>query len=145
MLLYRNILRRIRRFTLFTGFGAVSFGVSETIIAVGYALLGRHLILPVEVVAAFTSITTGFILNEKITMKGVGVHGGGLKGLGVRLAKYQLVYLLGNAISITTQLGLLYTLGITPAIGNIIGSAVALPVNYTVSSKLVWGAKAFNE
>jgi len=78
-------------------------------------------------------------------MKGVGVHGGGLKGLGIRLAKYQLVYLLGNAISITTQLALLYTLGITPAIGNILGSAVALPVNYTVSSILVWRAKAFNE
>lgn len=145
MSLYRSIVRRIRRFTLFTGFGAVSFAVSEAIIAMGYTLLGRRFILGIEVIAALTSVTTGFILNEKITMKGVGVHGGGLKGLGVRLAKYQLVYLLGNAISIITQLALLYTLGLTPAIGNILGSAVALPVNYMVSSKLVWRAKAFNE
>ncbi|MEM3711265.1 MAG: GtrA family protein [Thermoprotei archaeon] len=140
----REIIRRIRRFTVFTGFGAVSFAVAEAIIAVGYTLFGRHLILGVEAIAAFTSVTTGFMLNEKITMRGVGHHGGGVKGLVVRLLKYQLVYLLGNAISVATQLGLLYLFGLSPSIGNILGSGVALPVNYVVSSKLVWSVKGFN-
>lgn len=137
-----GLLRMSKRFTLFAGFGLVAFLVSEAIIALGYAAFGRHLIVGVEVFAAFASVTVGFILNEKVTMRGVGVHGGGVVGLLSRLAKYQMVYALGNAISIALQLLLLYAFGVSPSLGNILGSAVALPVNYLMSSRVVWGVRA---
>lgn len=140
-----TLLRRIRRFTAFTGVGVSAFLLSEAMVTLGYTLFGRHLILVVELVSAFTSVTFGFTLNEKVTMRGVGEHGGGVVGFLLRLVKYQLVYALGSALSIALQLLLLYRLGVTPSIGNVVGSALALPVNYAVSSKVVWSVKAFSE
>ncbi len=145
MWLYNRLIRRLKRFTLFTGFGAVSFLVSEAIITVGYQLLGKSHIVAVEAAAAFTSVTVGFLLNEKITMRNIGQHGGGALGFAIRLLKYQGVYLLGNAMSIAIQLGLLYGFGLSPAVGNIVGAGAALPVNYAVSSSLVWRVKPLEE
>lgn len=136
------LLERARRPALFASFGVAAFLVSEAIVTVGYDLFGKHLIVLVEALAAFLSVTFGFVLNEKVTMRNVGKHGGGAVGFLVRLAKYQLVYLLGNAISVGLQLALLYWLGISPSFGNILGSAAALPANYLVSSRVVWGVGA---
>ena len=129
-----------KRFSRFFITGVGGFLVSEVIIVVGLYALGLSLTLPVIVTAGIVSVTFGFFVNERWTMKDSGVDRTALPTL-TRLGKFQAVYILGNIVSWAVQLSLLHLFGLNPGYGNIPGSAAALPVNYFVSSKLVWKLK----
>lgn len=129
-----------KRFSRFFITGVGGFLVSEIIIVVGLRAFTLSLTLPVIVTAGIVSVTFGFFVNERWTMKDSEVERTALPTL-TRLGKFQAVYLLGNIVSWAVQLSLLHIFGLNPGYGNIPGSAAALPVNYFVSSKLVWKLK----
>lgn len=129
--------------------GVVGFMVAEAIIVVGLFLMSGGVDVPsgfssspsllaVDVVAFLAGVTVGFFVNEATTVKGALDSGGGKNGVFLRLAKYQGVYVLGNAITIGTQLLLLEALALSPAIGVLVGAVVAYPVSYVISMRFVW-------
>ncbi len=130
--------------------GAIGFLVAEVIIVAGlFVIYGRAnvpsaiysspTLLGLNIVAFVIGVTVGFFVNERITVQNQGVQQSrGVRQVGVRLLKFQGVYALGNAITIGVQLGLLETLSLSPAVGNIIGAIVAFPVSYVFSMKIVW-------
>lgn len=131
--------------------GIVGFSVAEGIIVVGLFLLNGDIeapssfasspsLLALDVVAFVVGVTVGFVVNEKTTVRrAVGQGSGGRSGTLVRLAKYQGVYVLGNAITIGTQLALLAAFALSPAAGVVVGAVVAYPVSYAISMRFVWG------
>lgn len=133
----RNIIRGVK----FTVAGGAGFFIAEGLIATGILIAGLPYILEINIVAAVLSIAGGFFINEYWTSKNEGDHSGNILGIFARLFKFELVYALGNAISIAVQLYLFHTFNIYPLIGNIAGAAVALPVNYFVSMLVVWRIK----
>lgn len=125
--------------------GIVGFAVAESIIVAGLFLAYGNVVVPsgfssspallaVDVVAFLVGVTVGFFVNERTTVRDVQGRG----SLPLRLAKYQGVYVLGNAITIGTQLALLAALSLSPAIGVLVGAVIAYPVSYVVSMKFVW-------
>jgi putative flippase GtrA len=139
MLQIKELVKRsIRRALFFSVIGGLGFLAAEAIIYFGVRLTGLDYIVPINVVAALTSVSIGFFLNEHLTVRGEGDHTGGPKGVLYRLLKFQLIFALGNAISISVQLLLLNWFGVIPVIGNIVGAIVAFPVNYSVSMLYVW-------
>lgn len=130
----RNIVRGIK----FVIAGGTGFFIAEGLILAGLLLVGEGYLLEINVFAAILSVAGGFLINEYWTSRNEGDHGGNFKGLVFRLFKFELVYALGNAISISVQLLLFYHFGIYPLLGNIAGAVVALPVNYLVSMVVVW-------
>lgn len=130
--------------------GAIGFLVAEGIIVAGlYAIYGEASVpgsdslspslLALDVFAFVVGVTVGFFVNERTTVRKVADQEkkGSRKRL-VRLAKFQGVYALGNAITIGVQLALLAWVALSPAIGNIVGAVVAFPVSYFVSMRVVW-------
>lgn len=132
--------------------GIVGFLAAEGIIVAGLFLLngdieapssfaGSPTLLALDVVAFVVGVTVGFVVNERTTVRD---HvrpgeGGGRETL-VRLAKYQAVYVVGNAITIGTQLALLAAFALSPAAGIVVGAVVAYPVSYVTSMRFVWRA-----
>lgn len=128
------------RFIKFLVTGVGGLLVSEAIIAIGWELFGEPQTIPVIVIAGVVSITFGFFVNENWTMKDSKVERVFFPTI-VRLGKFQFVYLFGNLVSWTVMLLLLHFISLSPEYGNIPGSAAALPVNYFISSRLVWRLK----
>jgi putative flippase GtrA len=130
--------------------GIIGFAVAEAIIIVGLFLIDGTLELPsgyssspsllaVDIVAFVIGVTVGFFVNERTTVKDApGRESGGSGGTAVRLVKYQGVYVVGNAITIGTQLVLLAAFALSPAIGVLVGAVVAYPVSYVISMRFVW-------
>ena len=129
--------------------GIVGFAVAEAIIIVGLFLANGTLEVPsgysssptllaVDVVAFVVGVTVGFFMNERTTVKDARNNKTGSGGTALRLAKYQGVYVLGNAITIGTQLVLLAAFALSPAIGVMVGAVVAYPVSYEISMRFVW-------
>ena len=129
--------------------GIVGFAVAEAIIVAGLFLANGTLQVPsgyssspsllaVDIVAFVLGVTVGFFVNERTTVKNAPNRGIGSGGTAVRLAKYQGVYVLGNAITIGTQLILLAAFALSPAIGVLVGAVVAYPVSYVISMRFVW-------
>lgn len=129
---------------------AVGFVVVEAILSAGVYFLYGKLTIPsssfsslalisLNVVAFFSGITVAFVINERITVKvePVGRERRAHQFI-IRLFKFQLVYALGNAITICVQLALLESFGVAPTIGNIVGAIVAFPISYVISMKVVW-------
>ena len=134
--------------------GGASFCVAEIILTAGVFLMtngslqvksGEYsspALIGLNIIVAILSVATGFFINERIT-----VHNQGEQkkrkaiNIGTRLFKFELVYALGNAISILVQLLLLHYFSISPILGNIGGAAAAYPVNYMVSMIFVWKIK----
>lgn len=133
----RNLMRGIK----FTIAGGTGFFIAEALIFIGLVLVGSTFLLEINILAAIVSIAGGFLINEFWTARNEGNHGGNISGLLFRLLKFELVYGLGNAISIAVQLFLFYDFGIYPLLGNIAGAVAALPVNYFVSMVVVWRIK----
>ena len=79
-----------------------------------------------------------FLANEYWTTRNEGHHGGNISGLLTRLSKYELMNLAGTLIAVLIQYIIYMAFGITPLIGNIVGSAVAFPINYYVQMKVTW-------
>lgn len=130
----RNIVRGFK----FTVAGGTGFLIAELILFIGLVTAGAAFLVEIDIVAFVTSVAAGFFINEYWTSRNEGYHGGKITGLAVRLLKFELVYALGNAVSIAVQLLLYYDLSINPLLGNIAGAIAALPVNYIVSMVVVW-------
>jgi putative flippase GtrA len=142
MLQIKDLTKRsIRRAFFFSVTGGLGFLAAEAIIYIGVRLAGLSFIVPINLAAAITSVSIGFFLNEHLTVRSEGDHAGGTKGVLYRLLKFQLIFALGNAISISVQLWLLHWFGIIPVVGNIVGAVAAFPVNYSVSMLYVWKIK----
>ena len=135
------IARNLKRGSKFVIAGGSGFLTAELILFIGLRLAGIAYLVEINIVAAILSVTLGFFINEYWTSRNEGNHEGGYLGLSTRLVKFQLIYALGNVVSILTQLFLVYTFGISPLIGNVFGAIAALPVNYAISMILVWRIK----
>jgi putative flippase GtrA len=132
--------------------GIVGFLVAEAIVVAGLFLIYGSFEVPrgvstspsliaVDVIAFVVGVTVGFFVNEWTTVRGVQDRGSGVrKDTFVRLVKYQGVYVIGNGITIGTQLFLLAVLALSPAIGVLVGAVVAYPVSYEISMRVVWKA-----
>lgn len=140
--LYHN---NFHRFLKFLAVGGSSFLFSEFILFITRHVFYVPNLLAVEILAMVLSVTLGYFLNEIWTSRGAGWHGKGLAGIALRLAIYQVIYATGNAISISIQLYLFYYHGIDVLIGNILGAAVATPVNYVLTMTLVWRIRILRE
>ena len=141
---------RVLRAAQFGVAGIVGFLTAEAIIVSGLFLVYGNVeepgglsaspaLLAIDVVAFVVGVTVGFVVNERTTVRHVlSQNGAQRSGTLVRLAKYQGVYVLGNAITIGTQLALLAALALSPAIGVLVGAVVAYPVSYAISMRFVW-------
>jgi putative flippase GtrA len=130
--------------------GIVGFAVAEAIIVGGLFLIegtlqvpsgysSSPLLLTVDIVAFVVGVTVGFFVNERTTFRDApGRERSGRGETAVRLAKYQGVYVIGNAITIATQLVLLAAFALSPAIGVMVGAVAAYPVSYVISMRFVW-------
>ncbi len=138
---------RIVRFAVATGIG---FLIAEAIIVLG-VIAFYHIaaasglsdssptILGLDALALGTGGTAAFVINERVTVRGVGEER--RKGRAdwlVRLCKYQLASLLGNVLIIGVQLALLATTSLSPVFGSVVGAVVSYPVTYAVSMRFVW-------
>ena len=134
--------------------GGASFCVAELILAIGVlSMTGGSIqmksgaysspaLIVLNIIVAILSVATGFFINERITVHNQGEQvKRGPVNIGTRLFKFELVYALGNVISIVVQLLLLHYFSISPVIGNVGGAIAAYPVNYMVSMMLVWKVK----
>lgn len=126
------------RFVKFLSTGFVAFLFSELVIYIGVTVAGTANIIPIDVIAAASSIAVGFFLNDAWTTKNAGFHPKGAGKTALRLIVYEGVYAIGNVIAISIQLFLLYTYNVNPLIGNFAGAIVATPFNYLVTMKVVW-------
>ncbi|MCL5794685.1 MAG: GtrA family protein [Candidatus Thermoplasmatota archaeon] len=132
---YRLNRNRAIKFVVTGGGG---FLVSEAIITFGLILLGIGFFLAIEITANFLSVTFGFFVNDRWSTRNQGMHASKPLSVLINLMKFQLVYILGAAVSISVQYVLLHFDGISPILGNFAGSAIALVPNYFISMKLVW-------
>ena len=137
------------RLTQFGIAGIIGFLALEAILVAGlYALYGKADIpsnfasspqlLSLDIFASVVGVVVGFFVNERTTVRGVVRNGGGWKEVLVRLGKFEAVYAFGSAITIAVQLALLAWLGLSPAVGNIVGAVAAYPVSYLISMRIVW-------
>ncbi len=133
--------KNFRRFIKFIVVGGGSFLFSELILYAGTRVHHFIPLIALEIIAMVSSVALGFILNEMWTARKIGWHGGGISGYFLRFLMYELIYAAGNVLSITVQLYLKYFHGIPVVAGNFLGAAVATPVNYLLTMKLVWRLK----
>jgi putative flippase GtrA len=130
--------------------GAVGFLVAEGVTLLGvFAIYGKEsvpsgissspVLLGLDVFAFVLGVTAGFFVNERTTVrKSLSRESKGTRGVLARLARFQGVYALGNAITIGVQLALLAELSLTPVLGNVVGALAAYPVSYYLSMRVVW-------
>lgn len=130
--------------------GVIGFLVLEGVLILGlYAIYGKANVpsnfysspslLGLDVFASLVGVTVGFFVNERTTARDVAItENMGRRSTAFRLAKFQGVYVVGNAITIGVQLALLATLSVYPAIGNVIGAIIAYPPSYLISMRIVW-------
>jgi putative flippase GtrA len=137
---------RIVRFAVASGIG---FLIAETILVLGViasyhttrvpGLSDSPTILELDALGLVTGVTAAFLINERVTVKGLGEERRkGRANWLVRLCKYQLVSLLGNLIIVGVQLALLATTSLSPVFGSVVGAVVSYPVTYAVSMRFVW-------
>jgi putative flippase GtrA len=129
--------------------GVVGFLALEAVVLVGlYAVYGRPdvssgaasspTLITLDVIASVIGVTVGFFVNERTTVRDVAKGEERTKHTLLRLAKFQGVYVVGNAITIGVQLALLAAFGVSPALGNVAGAVVAYPPSYFISMRFVW-------
>lgn len=129
--------------------GIIGFLAAEGIIVAGLFLAYGNVEVPsgvysssallaIDIVAFVVGVTIGFFVNEWTTVRDSPSRESGGRGVIVRLAEYQGVYVLGNAITIGTQLLLLAAFSLSPPIGVMVGAVVAYPVSYAISMRVVW-------
>lgn len=142
----RNFIsRNMQRFLKFLVVGGGSFLFSELILFMGQRLFRAPNYYALEITAMLFSVGLGYFLNDAWTSRGKGWHGSGFTNVMKRLFSYELIYALGNAISISVQLYLYYYEGINVLIGNIVGAILATPVNYVLTMQIVWRIRIMRE
>jgi putative flippase GtrA len=138
---------RIVRFAVASGIG---FLIAEAIIVLGVFYFYRGATVPglshssgtilgLDALALGTGVTVAFMINERVTVRGIGEERRrGRASWLVRLCRYQLASFLGNVIIVGVQFALLTTTSLSPDFGSIVGAVVSYPVTYTVSMRFVW-------
>lgn len=107
-------------------------------------ILFHFLKLPnlIAVIPSFLiGIAIEFLANEFWTTRKEGTHTGSVLGISYRLLKFETVNLLGTSVAVLTQFIIFSLFGITPLIGNIIGSVLSFPINYYAQMKITWQIK----
>jgi len=131
--------------------GALGFGVTEVVLAVGLLLFYGKLgvphasfsslgLLSLDVLSLVVGVSASFVINERITVKEPKVATDELGDRFSRFLKFQAVSGVGNTGIIVVQLILLTALEISPILGTIIGAIVTYPIVYFISIKYVWKA-----
>ena len=145
---------RIAKFAVASGIG---FLIAEVVLVLGVitfyhstqvpsVAFSSPTILGLNALAFGTGVNAAFMINERITVKGLGnERKKGRVNWFARWYKYQLAALLGNVVIVLVQLALLATISLSPVIGNITGAIVSYPVTYFVSMRFVWGVRPFFE
>lgn len=137
---------RIVKFAIATGLG---FLIAEAVLILGViafyhtttvpGLSESPTILELDALGLVTGVTAAFLINERVTVKGLGEERReGRANWLVRLCKYQLVSLLGNLIIVGVQLALLAATSLSPVFGSVLGAVVSYPVTYAVTMRFVW-------
>jgi len=129
------------RFVKFLSTGFIAFLFSELVIFIGVIVAGKVYIIPIDVVAAISSIAVGFFLNDAWTTKNAGFHPKGATQTALRLIAYEGVYAVATIISYSIQLTLFYRYDVNPLLGNFVGALVVTPFNYFVTMKAIWRIK----
>lgn len=140
---YTILISNLIRGSKFSTISLISFGLEEAILAAGLFLFGLFYIVPVNIAAVFFSVAFGFLANEWWTVRHEGDHGGGRRGLVIRLIKFEVIYAAGSALGIIVQLLIYYHFGINPVIANLGGALAAYPLNYIISLLYVWRIKVW--
>ena len=132
------------KFAKFVSAGVSGGVITELILLTGLLAIYRNLGIPsttyssstllsLNILAQGVGIAVSFFINEKIT---VNVQNDpknkGKKQLIVRLLKFEGTNGIGSGISILTQLLLLATLSVSPALGNIVGEVIGSAVAYVI-------------
>lgn len=150
----RRPVFRVAGFAIASGVG---FLVFEAIVTLGVAVLYHSTQVPNLLSASLTVLgldvlglvagnTVAFLINERVTVRGLGHRlGGGVVERAVRWGKYQLTSLLGSTVIVVVQLALLAAVSLSPILGSIAGAIVAFPVAYVASMHVVWGIHPFGE
>ena len=137
--------------------GIVGFLFAEGILTGGVYIEFGTLTVPSNAYSSLTliglnafgflvGVTVAFVINEKITVNMKEVRNSkASKNAVVRFLKFQLVYLVGNVMTVVIQLFLLMSFSLAPSIGNIIGAIAAFPMTYFISMKLVWSVPALGK
>lgn len=119
--------------------GFAGFITLEILTFIGIEFIGVSWIFLIDAYSFFTAVLVEFIINEHWTTRNEGRHEGGFNGFIIRLFTFELLNLLGNIVTLSVQYALLFFFGLSPLIGNLIGSGLAFPVNYYLQMKNVWG------
>ena len=145
---------RIVKFTLATatGFLAHEIILVSGIFAVYHVIMVPNVVdysfaltlLGLDVLALGTGDTVAFVINERVTVRVKDEAGReGRSNWFIRWGKYQLVAFMGNIMIAGVQLGLLATISLHPAFGDMVGAMVSYPVTYSISMHFVWGVRPF--
>ncbi|MCL4318010.1 MAG: GtrA family protein, partial [Candidatus Thermoplasmatota archaeon] len=118
--------------------GFAGFLFFEAVLFTGLRLLATGSILFIDIAAAVSSTFVAFLLNEYWTFGNRVSAGAAGKSLVKRIVAFQGVNAAGNAIIISIQILLLAYLALEPLIGTLVASVVATPVDYYLSSVIVW-------
>jgi putative flippase GtrA len=131
--------------------GAMGFGVTEAVLAIGLLLFYGKLgvphasfsslgLLSLDVLSLVVGVSASFVVNERITVKEPKVATSETGSRFDRFMKFQAVSGVGNTGIIVVQLILLTALEVSPVLGTIIGAVVTYPIVYFISIKYVWKA-----
>jgi putative flippase GtrA len=133
--------------------GASGFLVGQAILSIGVFLhygtfrvasseSSSPFLVSLNVFAFAIGVTVNFFINERFTVANQGELAKRKSASAAetifRLLKFQLVFALGNGVTILVQLLLLREFSLTPVLGSIIGAIIAYPVTYFISMRYVW-------
>jgi putative flippase GtrA len=129
--------------------GAVGFGITEIVLAIGLLVFYGKLSLPhasfaspallgLDVLSLVIGVSASFFINERITVHVLRTVQSEEANRFKRLLKFQAVSGVGNVGIIAVQLVLLATLEVSPLLGTIIGAVVTYPIVYLISIRYVW-------
>ena len=134
----RIIQNNIKRSIKFSISGWIGFGFVEL-----FTYLLFHLLKLSNLISVSASFLTGvaieYLINEFWTTREAGIHNGSYFGILRRMVKFEFINLGGTTLSIFIQYALFIIFNLEPLIGNLIGSAASLPINYYLQIKKTWG------
>ena len=133
-LMEKNLKRSIK----FSISGWVGFGFVEL-----FTYFFFHVIKLGNLLSVSSSFVIGvaieYLINEFWTTREAGIHGGNISGILKRMVKFEIINLGGTSISICIQYLLFLLFNLEPLFGNLIGSALAFPLNYYLQMRKTWG------
>ncbi len=134
----RIIQNNMKRSIKFSISGWIGFGFVELFTYLLFHLLELGNLISVS--ASFlTGVAIEFLINEFWTTREAGIHSGSYSGILRRMVKFEFINLGGTTLSISIQYALFIIFNLEPLIGNLIGSAASLPINYYLQMKKTWG------